>query len=150
MERSLVIVKPDAVQRGLVGDIVSRFERKGLKLVGMKMIRLDDVILQEHYAHVAGEPFFEELSQFMSSTPVVVLALEGPRAVELVRIVSGIKPTDMGSIRGDFALSTQRNIVHSSDTPENAQKEVTRFFSDKELFEYDKDEWIHALSEAER
>ncbi|MCF7812262.1 nucleoside-diphosphate kinase [Candidatus Gracilibacteria bacterium] len=150
MEQSLVIIKPDAIQRGLVGNILQRFEYKGLKIVGLKMIRLDEALLKEHYAHVAEKPFFQELSQFMSSSPVLVLVLEGPQAVELVRLVCGISPTDMGSIRGDFSLSTQRNVVHSSDTPENAQKEIRRFFSEKELFEYDKDEWRHALSLNER
>ena len=149
MERSLVIIKPDAVQRGLVGEITSRFEKKGLKIVGFKMMRLDDAILQQHYAHVAGKPFFRELSRFMSSSPVVVMCLEGLNAVEVVRLVCGISPTDMGSIRGDLSLSSQRNIVHSSDLVESAKKEIERFFSDSELFEYDKTEWIHTLAEAE-
>ncbi|MCF7918268.1 nucleoside-diphosphate kinase [Candidatus Gracilibacteria bacterium] len=149
MEKSLVLVKPDAIQRGLLGNILNRYEQKGLKIVGMKMIRLDDALLREHYAHVADQPFFDELSRFMSSSPVVALVLEGPNAVELVRIVCGIKPTDMGSIRGDFALSVQRNIVHSSDSPANAKKEVMRFFKEEELFEYEKDEWKHALAKSD-
>ncbi len=150
MEQSLVIIKPDAVQRGLVGEILQRFERKGLKVVGLKMMQFQDALLQEHYAHVAKEPFFKEFSQFMSSSPVVVLCLEGPKAVELVRLVSGIRPTDMGSIRGDFSLSTQRNIIHSSDSVKTAVKEIRRFFAEKELFEYDKTEWVHALAENEK
>jgi nucleoside-diphosphate kinase len=150
MEQTLVIIKPDALQRNLVGDIISRFEKKGLKLIGMKMMRLDDMLLREHYAHVVGESFFEELSQFMSSTPVIALVLQGPKCVDLVRMVSGITPTDMGSIRGDFSLSVQRNVIHSSDTPANAKKEIARFFSNEELFDYDKNEWTHALSDTER
>lgn len=150
MERSLVIIKPDAVQRGLVGEILRRFERKGLKLIALKMMRLDDAILQEHYAHVADKPFFTELSQFMSSSPVVVLCLEGLGAVEIVRLVSGVSPRDMGSIRGDFSLSGQRNIVHSSDSVEAAQKEIHRFFKEEELFQYDKTEWMHTLSSKEK
>ena len=149
MERSLVIIKPDAVQRGLVGEITSRFEKKGLKIVGFKMMRLDDAILHEHYAHVAGKPFFRELSRFMSSSPVMVLCLEGLNAVEIVRIVCGVTPTDMGSVRGDFSLSSQRNIVHSSDSIESAQKELKRFFADSELFEYDKTEWVHTLAKSD-
>jgi nucleoside-diphosphate kinase len=149
MERSLVIIKPDAVQRGLVGEITSRFEKKGLKIVGFKMMRLDDAILNEHYAHVAGKPFFRELSKFMSSSPVMVLCLEGLNAVEIVRIVCGVNPTDMGSVRGDFSLSSQRNIVHSSDSIESAQKELKRFFADSELFQYDKTEWVHTLAKSD-
>jgi len=149
MERSLVIIKPDAVQRGLVGEITNRFEKKGLKIVGFKMMRLDDAILQEHYAHVAGKPFFRELSRFMSSSPVMVLCLEGLNAVEIVRLVCGVTPADMGSIRGDFSISSQRNIVHSSDSIESAQKELNRFFADSELFQYDKTEWVHTLAKSD-
>ncbi len=150
MERSLIIIKPDGIQRGLIGDILHRFERKSLKVVGLKMMRLDDAILHEHYAHVADQPFFSEMAEFMSSSPVVVIVIEGYKAVEIVRTVAGIKSTDMGSIRGDFALSGQRNIVHSSDSPESAKKEIARFFKTEELFDYDKDEWVHTLAEKER
>ncbi len=150
MERSLIIIKPDGIQRGLIGDILHRFERKSLKVVGLKMMRLDEALLQEHYAHVVDQPFFSEMAEFMSSSPVVVMVIEGFNAVEIVRMVSGIKSTDMGSIRGDFALSGQRNIVHSSDSNESAKKEIDRFFKQEELFEYDKDEWVHTLAEKER
>ena len=150
MERSLIIIKPDGIQRGLIGDILHRFERKSLKVVGLKMIRLDEALLQEHYAHVVDQPFFAEMAEFMSSSPVVIIVIEGYKAVEIVRTVAGIKSTDMGSIRGDFALSGQRNIVHSSDSPESAKKEIARFFKSEELFEYDKDEWVHTLAEKER
>ncbi len=150
MERSLIIIKPDAVQRGLIGEILRRFERKSLKIVGLKMMRLDDALLREHYAHVADKPFFAEMAQFMSSSPVVVMVIEGYQAVEIVRIVAGIKTTDMGSIRGDFTLSGQRNIIHSSDSAENAEKEIVRFFKPEELFEYSKDEWVHTLAKKER
>jgi len=150
MERSLIIIKPDAVQRGLIGEILHRFERKSLKIVGLKMVRLDDALLQEHYAHVVDKPFFAEMAEFMSSSPVVVMIIEGFNAVEIVRTVSGIKATDMGSIRGDFTLSGQRNIIHSSDSAESAQKEIKRFFKDQELFEYEKDEWVHTLAKKER
>jgi nucleoside-diphosphate kinase len=150
MERSLIIIKPDGIQRGLIGEILHRFERKSLKVVGLKMIRFDEALLQEHYAHVADKPFFAEMAEFMSSSPVVVLVIEGYQAVEIVRTVSGVKAIDMGSIRGDFALSGQRNIVHSSDSPETAKKEIERFFKDEEIFEYEKDEWVHTLAEKEK
>lgn len=147
MERSLVIMKPDAVQRNLVGEIISRFERKGLKIVGLKMMRLDEAVVKEHYAHHAEKDFFKDLSQFMRSNPVVVLVLEGFHAVEIVRAISGIKSSDMGSIRGDYVLSTQKNIIHSSDSVETARKEVPRFFEKSELFEYEKHDWHHVLSD---
>jgi nucleoside-diphosphate kinase len=150
MERSLIIIKPDGIQRGLIGDILHRFERKSLKVVGLKMIRLDEALLQEHYAHVADKPFFAEMAAFMSLSPVVIMVIEGYQAVEIVRTISGIKSTDMGSIRGDFALSGQRNIVHSSDSKETAEKEIARFFKIEELFDYDKDEWVHTLADKER
>jgi nucleoside-diphosphate kinase len=150
MEQSLIIIKPDAIQRGLIGEILRRFERKSLKVVGLKMIRLDEALLQEHYAHVADKPFFAEMAGFMSSSPVVIMVIEGFKAIEIVRVVAGIKSTDMGSVRGDFALSGQRNIIHSSDSIESATKEIARFFKPEELFEYDKDEWVHTLSDGER
>ncbi len=150
MERSLVLIKPDAVQRGLVGEMIHRFERKGLKLVGLKMMRLKEAVLKEHYAHVVDQPFFAELAQFMSTDPLVALCIEGIDAVDIVRQISGIKNTEFGSIRGDFALSGQRNLIHSSDALETAKREVPRFFSDNELFNYDKDEWKHVYAASEQ
>ncbi len=150
MEQSLVLVKPDAVQRGLIGEALHRFERKGLKIVGLKMIRLKKAILLEHYAHVKDEPFFAELSHFMSSSPLVAICVEGINAVEVVRKICGVKNTEFGSIRGDFSVSSQRNLVHSSDSVETAKREVPRFFSTEELFIYDKDEWKQVYSEGER
>ncbi len=150
MERSLVLIKPDAVQRGLIAEVVSRFERKGLKIVGLKMIHLKEAVLLEHYAHVKDEPFFEELSYFMSSSPLVAICIEGINAVEMVRKICGIKNTDFGSVRGDFSVSSQRNLVHSSDSVETAKREVGRFFEPEEIFNYDKDEWKHVYSEKEK
>lgn len=150
MERTLVLIKPDAVQRGLVGDVIHRFEKKGLKLVGLKMIQLKDAVLREHYAHVVDRPFFEELSHFMSSSPLVALCIEGITAVEIVRGICGLKSTDFGSVRGDFALSGQRNLVHSSDSIETAKHEIERFFNEEEIFVYDKDEWKHVYAESEK
>ena len=130
-EKTLIIIKPDAVQRNLVGDIVSRFERKGLKIIGIKMMSIEDVTLEEHYAHIKDKPFFPGIRDFMKSSPVVVMALEGVNAVSAVRLLVG--PTKAweataGTIRGDFSLSTQSNIVHASDSVEAGEVEVARFF----------------------
>lgn len=153
MEKTLVLIKPDAIQRGLVGNITGRFETKGLILRGLKMMTLNDAILKEHYAHLADKPFFAGISRFMSSSPVIVQCWEGLEAVNAVRILCGItksREADSGSIRGDLAMSVQCNVIHASDTSENAEKEVERFFKPSELFEYDKKEFLHVYSEDER
>ncbi|MHA1860582.1 MAG: nucleoside-diphosphate kinase [Candidatus Asgardarchaeia archaeon] len=139
MERTLIIIKPDGVVRGRVGEILSRFERKGLKIIGMKMASLGDDILEKHYSHLADKPFFRGLVDFMKKTPVVLIVLEGRNAVEVVRQMCG--PTDAnkappGTIRGDFAISVGRNIIHASDSLETAKVEISRFFKDDELHEY--------------
>lgn len=149
MERSLVLVKPDGMQRGLAGEVLYRFEKKGMKITGLKMIQLDLKILQEHYFHHKDKPFFPELAEFMQRTPVVAMVIEGPKAVEIVRLMCGEKMSDMGSIRGDYCSSKQRNIVHSSDSKENAELEIKRFFTENEIFEYSKDEWKHTFSSVE-
>ena len=140
-EKTLIIIKPDAVQRNLVGDIVSRFERKGLKIIGIKMMSIEDVTLEEHYAHIKDKPFFPGIRDFMKSCPVVVMALEGVNAVSAVRLLVG--PTKAweataGTIRGDFSLSTQSNIVHASDSVEAGEVEASRFFETDEIFSYTK------------
>lgn len=140
-EKSLIIIKPDAVQRNLVGEITSRIERKGLKIIGMKMMGIEDALLEEHYAHIKDKPFFPGIRDFMKSCPVVVLAVSGINAVSSLRLLVG--PTkaweaNAGTIRGDFSLSTQSNIVHASDSVENGELEIKRFFEDKEIFSYDK------------
>jgi len=147
IEQTLVLIKPDAVQRGLMGEIMTRFEKKGLKISGLKMMNLKEAVLREHYAHVVDRPFYAELAQFMSSSPVVALCLEGLNAVEVVRKLSGTDNFDFGTIRGDYSTSQQRNLVHSSDSLETAVNEVERFFLPAELFNYDKDEWkqVYAL-----
>lgn len=153
MEKTLVLIKPDAIQRGLVGEITQRFEKKGLKLVGMKMMRLDDALLREHYSHIADKPFFPGISKFMQSSPVIALCWEGLEVVDAVRILCGItkaRAADAGSIRGDLAMSIQSNVVHASDSVENAKEEVKRFFNPEELFHYEKDEYIHVYAEDER
>ena len=140
MERSLIIIKPDALQRGLVGEITKRFENKGLKLTGCKMIQLDAEILKVHYAHLADKPFFPGISAFMQSTPVIAQIWEGFEAVEAVRIIVGItkaRAADAGTVRGDLAMSFQNNVVHASDSVENAEIEVKRFFEEGEVFKYD-------------
>ncbi|MEK7662154.1 MAG: nucleoside-diphosphate kinase [Patescibacteria group bacterium] len=140
-EKTLIIIKPDAIQRSLVGEIVQRFEKKGLRIVGIKMMRLEDVHLDEHYKHLKEKPFFGRIKEFMKSSPVVILALSGINAVSATRLIVG--PTkgyeaDAGSIRGDLSVSGQTNIVHASDTVDNAREEVKRFFKNNELFEYSK------------
>ncbi len=150
MERTLVLIKPDAIQRGIAGKIMSRFEQKGLKIIGLKMLELRDVVLREHYAHVVDEPFFEELSKFMSSSPVLALCLEGLDVINVVRTISGTSPDQLGSIRGDFSTSSQRNLVHSSDSIDSAKREISRFFTKDELFDYDKDEWRHVYAESDK
>jgi len=139
MERTLVILKPDAVNRGLLGRLVTSFEQKGLKIAGMKMIRMSDAICNEHYAHLATKPFFPSLKKFMMSSPVVCMVLEGADCVEVVRKLCGAtngRAADVGTLRGNFSMSTQCNLVHASDSKETAEKEIKRFFSEKEIFEY--------------
>lgn len=151
-EQTLVLIKPDAIQRGLVGQIISRFELKGLKLVASKMISLDEVILREHYAHIADKPFFKGLADFMQSTPVLAMVWEGLEVIDAVRRITGItkaREAEAGSIRGDFAMSVSCNVIHASDTVENAEKEVKRFFKPDEIFHYDKSEYMHVYAEDE-
>lgn len=140
-EQVLIIIKPDAVQRNLVGEIIGRFERKGLKINGIKMLTLEDVLLEDHYKHIKDKPFFAGIKSFMKSSPVVVMALSGIGAVDAVRIIVG--PTKSfeapgGTIRGDLAMSIQSNVVHASDSVQNGIDEVARFFSEDELFSYPK------------
>ena len=137
MEETLVILKPDCVQKKLAGRVIARFEEAGLAIAGMKMALLDDALLDEHYAHLKDKPFFPELKNVMKSSPVVLMVLRGDNAVEAVRAMCG--PTDSkkalkGTIRGDYGTDVQRNIVHASDSRETAEKEITRFFSKSELF----------------
>lgn len=151
-EKTIVIVKPDGVQRGLIGEVVKRMELKGLKVVGLKMMRLDEVVLREHYAHHVEKPFYPGLEQFMKGSPVAVICAEGRNAVAAVRLISGVTKgyeADAGTIRGDLSMGVC-NVVHCSDTVENAQIEVKRFFKDGEIFDYDKSEYLHVYMEDER
>jgi len=147
MERTLVIIKPDAVQRGLVGEIVSRLERRGLKTVAMKLMQIDEHLARRHYAIHQGKPFFEGLIQYITSAPVVVMVIEGAKAIEVVRRTMGAtNPADAqpGTIRADFALEIGRNLVHGSDGPDTASKEIALFFEGSELLSWprDTDRWI--------
>jgi len=139
MERTLILLKPSAVQRGLIGEVINRFERKGLRIMGLKMMQLDDAILNEHYAHLVDRPFFPWLKNAMKATPVIAMCVEGTEAVSVVRALTGAtngRKAAPGTIRGDYAMSGQENIVHASDSPENAAIELCRFFKEEELFSY--------------
>jgi nucleoside-diphosphate kinase len=143
-EKTLIILKPDAIHRALAGEMISRFERKGLKIVGIKMMQFEDALLEEHYAHIKDKPFFGGIKTFLKTSPVIVMALSGIQAVSATRLIVG--PTKAyegaaGTIRGDFSLSTQSNIVHASDSVENGKIEVARFFKDDELFDYKRNDF---------
>ena len=140
MQRTLILIKPDAIQRGLIGRIITRFEEKGLKTVGIKFLNLTDELLNEHYSHLVDKPFFGGIKRFMQLTPVVAICLEGLDCVDTVRALCGItkaREAAPGTIRGDWAMSVQANLVHASDSVETAEKEVARFFNESELFEYE-------------
>lgn len=152
-EKTLIIIKPDALNRSLVGEIVGRFERKGLKIVGMKMTQLTDEILKEHYAHLAEKPFFPRIARFMKGWPVIVMVLEGLEAVESVRLITGDtlgRKADAGTIRGDLSMSIQANIVHASDSVENANKEIERFFKSEEIYNWERIDLDVVYAEDER
>ncbi len=140
MEKSLVLIKPNAVQRGFIGEIIARFERKGLHITGLKMMQLDDAILSEHYAHLSERSFFTDLKESMMVTPVVALCIEGMDAVETVRLMVGAtnaRKALPGTIRGDFSMSGEQNVIHASDSVENALIEIDRFFKENEIFNYE-------------
>ena len=147
MHKTLVLLKPDAVQRGLVGELISRLERRGLKLVGMKLMCIDEELAGRHYADHVGKPFFAGLIEFITSGPLVAMALEGEKAVEVVRSIMGATdPLDSppGTVRGDFAVAIGLNLIHGSDSEESAAREIELFFSHQEIVSYtrDIDRWI--------
>ncbi|MBZ0291964.1 MAG: nucleoside-diphosphate kinase [Anaerolineae bacterium] len=147
MERTLIIIKPDAVQRGLTGEILKRFESRGLRIAGMKLMQVPEALAKKHYAEHEGKPFFEGLVSYITSSPVVVMALEGSNAVAAARkTIGSTKPaeSDAGTIRGDFALEVGRNLVHGSDGVESAQRELALWFDESELLGWsrDTDKWI--------
>lgn len=136
MERTLILLKPDAVARRLVGKIIGRLEEKGLSIIGLKLLRMTQAIADEHYAEHKEKPFFKDLCSFMTSAPLVALVAEGPGAIDLVRLLVGkTKVTEAlpGTIRGDYALSTQQNLIHASDSPASAQREIPIWFRPEEL-----------------
>ncbi len=148
MERSLVLIKPDAIQRGLAGEIIYRLEKKGLKIVAMKMLHMDKNLAQRHYAIHKGKAFFDDLVSFITSSPLIAIVFQGKNAVEIIRQMMG--ETDpakalSGTIRGDFGIDIGHNLVHGSDSLENASKEIDLFFSVEEIFSYDRelDTWIY-------
>lgn len=139
MEKTVILLKPDALQRGLAGEIIHRFERKGLKIIGLKMMSISDALVEEHYSHHKDKPFFASLKAFMQSSPLIALALEGVDAVATVRKMAGItkaREADFGTIRGDFGMSVQANLIHVSEDEKSAEVEVNRFFGLDELFDY--------------
>lgn len=141
METTLVLLKPDTVERSLIGQVISRIENKGLKIAGLKMMQLSDEIINEHYDFLMDKPFFPSLRAYMQRTPVVALAVRGINAVATVRNLTGAtNPTEAlpGSIRGDFALTIDANIIHASDSIENAEIELNRFFKWQDIFDYKK------------
>lgn len=147
MERTLIILKPDAVQRGLIGDILARFERRGLRIVAMKLMQVDQATAERHYAVHKGKPFYPGLVNYITSAPVVVLVLEGPNVISIVRtMVGSTRPGEAapGTIRGDYGLTVDRNLIHASDAPETAAYEIGIYFGEQDLLNYrrDMDRWI--------
>ena len=147
VQRTLVLCKPDAVQRGLVGRIISRFEDKGLKIVAAKMLSFDEALAKKHYQEHVQKPFFQELLSFITSSPVVAMAIEGRNAVEIVRHLMGEtnpQHASPGTIRGDFGLNLTKNLVHGSDSAASAERELALFFSPEELHTYERtlEEWM--------
>ncbi len=139
MEQTLIIFKPSAMQRGLVGHIIARFQQKGLVIAGIKMMQLDEKILREHYAHLVDKPFFPSILNSMTASPVIVMLLRGVDAINVVRLMTGAtngRQAAPGTIRGDFSMSNQENIIHASSSVEDAEAETHRFFKDDEIFDY--------------
>ncbi len=151
-EKTILIVKPDGVQRGLIGEVIKRLETKGLKIVGLKMTYLSEEKLREHYAHHVEKPFYPGLEAFMRSCPVTVICVEGRGAVAAVRLIAGVThagEADAGTMRGDLAMGFA-NVVHCSDSIESAQAEVQRFFDPSDIFDYSKTDWMHVYMDDER
>lgn len=153
MEQTLVLIKPSGVIRCLIGEIISRFQHKGLIISGLKMMQLDEKILREHYAHLVDRPFFPALLNSMTRTPIIAMVLKGVDAVQVVRDMTGVtngRKAAPGTIRGDFSMSGQENIVHASDSVENARIEIDRFFSQGEVFDYTDDTFKYLYSPDEK
>ncbi len=141
MERTLVIIKPCAIRRGLIGEVIQRFERRGLQLSGMKMVQLNEEVLADHYAHLVQKPYYQRIVDSMMLTPVIVCCWTGVDAVHIAHVMAGAtngREAAPGTIRGDYSVSVQENILHTSDTVENGKIEIARFFSADEVFEFEK------------
>jgi nucleoside-diphosphate kinase len=141
METTLILLKPDCVQRNLMGEVIGRFEQKGLTILGMKMLQLDDALIDEHYGFLSDKPFYPGIVTYMKSSPIVAMAIRGANAVKTIRTMSGAtNPVEAlpGTIRGDFALSIDGNIMHASDSVETANEELARFFKTEEIFDYER------------
>ena len=141
METTLMLLKPDTVERSLIGQVIARLEAKGLKITGLKMMQLDDAIINEHYDFLADKPFFPNIKAYMTRTPVVAIAASWTNAIATVRMLTGAtNPQEAlpGSIRGDFGLTIDGNIIHASDSPETAEVELKRFFGGQDVFDYKK------------
>ena len=153
VQQAVVLVKPDGLQRGLVGEIIFQFKRKGLKLAAIKMVQLDDPILEKWYSHHKNKPFFPELTGFMKRSPVIAMLWEGVECIDAVRKITGItkaRDAEAGSIRGDLGMSQSYNLIHASDAPESAKKERDLIFSPDDIFDYQKDIEVLIYSEEER
>lgn len=140
MEKTLLIFKPSAVQRGLVGEVLSRFERKGLRIAALKMAQLTPEVLRQHYAHLVQKPFYPLIEESMMASPVVLCCLEGVDAVQVVHEMAGAtngRKAQPGTVRGDYCMSNQENIIHTSDSPETAEAELARFFVPSDYFDYE-------------
>ena len=147
MERTLLLIKPDGIQRGLAGRILSRFEEKGLKIAGLKVMQMDAELAAKHYAPHVEKPFYAGLVKYMTSAPIIAAVIEGPRAIDTMRKLMGATfgwKAEPGTIRGDFSNSTAYNLVHGSDSPEAAAFEIALYFDDSEIIEYERslDSWL--------
>jgi len=147
VERTLILIKPDGVQRGLIGEIISRLERRGLRIIGGKFMSVSNALAEEHYAIHKGKPFYEKLIKYITSSPVLAMAWEGPNAIAAVRQTMGAtNPTEAspGSVRHDFGLEIGRNLTHASDSVENGEKEVALWFKADEIVSWSRavDEWV--------
>jgi nucleoside-diphosphate kinase len=155
LDRTLILIKPDAVQRGLVGEIISRFERRGLKVVAMKLMRIDEALARRHYAEHEGKPFLDGLVAFITSSPIVAAVLEGSNAVEASRAIMGAtdpQKAEPGTIRGDLGLFVQNNLVHGSDSSESAKREIALFFEEREIIAWERstDSWVYGTRPPDR
>jgi len=147
LERTLIILKPDAIQRGLIGTLIARIEQRGLRIAGLKMLWVSPELAERHYGEHRGKAFYEPLLRFITSAPVVALVVEGPQAISVMRMLMGktdARQADPGTIRGDFGLSNRHNLVHGSDSPESAEREIALWFTPEELFSYHRptENWV--------